>query len=57
MIQDMQNPELYLEQYEVRDSISEQRTVKRGKYRDIPVCGVSNLLTRLLERGKSVTGC
>lgn len=39
MIQDMQNPELYLEQYEVQDSITKQTTVKMGKYRDIPACG------------------
>ncbi|GFG32310.1 hypothetical protein Cfor_02707 [Coptotermes formosanus] len=38
MIQDMQNPELFLEQYEVRDSISGQTTIKMGKYRDIPAC-------------------
>jgi hypothetical protein len=41
MIQDMQNPELFLEQYEVRDSISGQTTIKMGKYRDIPACKVS----------------
>ncbi|XP_033610170.1 mini-chromosome maintenance complex-binding protein isoform X3 [Cryptotermes secundus] len=39
MIQDMQNPEMYLEQYEVQDSITKQTTVKMGKYRDIPACG------------------
>jgi hypothetical protein len=43
MVQDMQNPELYLEQYEVLDSVSKQRTVRWGKYRDIPACGVSTL--------------
>jgi hypothetical protein len=41
MIQDMQNPELFLEQYEVQDNISGQTAIKMGKYRDIPICGVS----------------
>jgi hypothetical protein len=47
MIQDMQNPELFLEQYEVQDNVSRQTTVKMGKYRDIPTCGVSvgNIVT------------
>lgn len=41
MIQDMQNPEIFFEQYEVRDNISGQTTVKMGKYHDVPACGVS----------------
>lgn len=41
MIQDMQNPEIFFEQYEVRDNISGQTTIKMGKYRDVPACGVS----------------
>jgi len=41
MIQDMQNPEIFFERYEVRDNVSGQTTVKMGKYRDVPVCGVS----------------
>jgi hypothetical protein len=41
MIQDMQNPEIFFEQYEVRDNISGQTTIKMGKYRDVQACGVS----------------
>jgi Conserved membrane protein (DUF2044). len=41
MIQDMQNPEIFFEQYEVRDNVSGQTTVKMGKYRDVPACEVS----------------
>ena len=41
MIQDMQNPELFLEQYEVQDNVSGQTMMKMGKYRDVPACGVS----------------
>lgn len=41
MIQDMQNPEIFFERYEVRDNINGQTTVKMGKYRDVPACGVS----------------
>jgi len=41
MIQDMQNPEIFFEHYEVQDNVSGQTTVKMGKYRDVPACGVS----------------
>jgi len=41
MIQDMQNPEIFCERYEVQDNISGQTAVKVGKYRDVPACGVS----------------
>jgi hypothetical protein len=43
MIQDIENPELFLEKYEVRDNISGQKTVKMVNYWDIPACRVSVL--------------
>ncbi|XP_069689031.1 mini-chromosome maintenance complex-binding protein isoform X2 [Periplaneta americana] len=44
MIQDMHNPELFLERYEVQHCVSSLTAVRLGKYWDIPRCGPDEVL-------------
>ncbi|KAJ9584173.1 hypothetical protein L9F63_021470 [Diploptera punctata] len=38
MIQDMYDTEMYMEQYELRDSVTSQTRIENGKYRDVSTC-------------------
>jgi hypothetical protein len=47
MIQDMHNPEYYMEEYEVHNTVTGVSYMRSGKYKDLIVCEVSNILPHI----------